>query len=286
MSGSYADIRGPVDFYPGLADYYATQAGLLLGQFEVINTLLGETSDWSYPGFLCETLLRDCLRKFLPSSLSVDKGYIYGRSTIHGKPSHCPEIDVLVHDSLNYRPLFRMGEFVIVQKEAVKAIIQVKRTLDRETAKRGVRNVVHVRQHLVNLWQLDHNDLPQTFSAVVGFREGEKLTKQFYHRLISNWHRKSKSFDVPGKPDSSLYVLPDFVGTLEGTFLARYWFGGITNRSYKIMRSTVGEKNVALQFLLWQLTYFMQGTIATPPFDFPSDNPSLDGFELSESASS
>jgi hypothetical protein len=74
----------PFNLAPGLIDYYSSQAELMLAQFENINRLLGPTTDWTHPGDLCEILLRDFLRRFLPPSLSVDKGYFYGRSTMEG----------------------------------------------------------------------------------------------------------------------------------------------------------------------------------------------------------
>jgi hypothetical protein len=109
---------------PGLLEYYSSQAELMLAQYKNINRLLGPTDDWTHPGDFCELLLRDFLRKFLPPSLSADKGFFYGRTTLEGEDTHCPEIDILIHDTQQYRPIFRMGDFVIVQPQAVRGIIQ------------------------------------------------------------------------------------------------------------------------------------------------------------------
>src|ERR1700722_10562772 len=116
------------DLAPGLLEYWSSQAELMLAQFENINHLLGPTKDWTHPGDFCEVLLRDLLRRFLPPWVSIDKGFFYGRTPLEGKDTHCPEIDLLIHDTQHYRPLFRMDDFVIVQPQAVRGMIQVKRT--------------------------------------------------------------------------------------------------------------------------------------------------------------
>jgi hypothetical protein len=123
------------DLTPGLLEYYSSQAELMLSQYENINRLLGPTHDWTHPGDFCEILFRDFLRKFLPPSLSADKGFFYGRATIKGEDIHCPEIDILIHDTQQFRPLFRIGDFVIVQPQAVRGMIQVKRILTRSGRK-------------------------------------------------------------------------------------------------------------------------------------------------------
>lgn len=124
---------------PGLLKYYSTQAELMLAQYENINRLLGPTDDWTHPGDFCEILFRDFLRKFLPPNLSADKGFFYGRATLEGEDTHCPEIDILIHDTQTYRPIFRMGDFVIVQPQAVRGMIQVKRTFSQTQVKKGVK---------------------------------------------------------------------------------------------------------------------------------------------------
>ena len=80
-----APTTEPHDLGPGLVEYYSSQADLMLSQYKNINHLLGPTHDWTHPGDFCEILFRDFLRKFLPPSLSADKGFFYGRATLDGK---------------------------------------------------------------------------------------------------------------------------------------------------------------------------------------------------------
>lgn len=50
------------DLSPGLVEFYASQATLMLSQYQNIERLLGPTDDWTAPGTHCEVLLRDFLR--------------------------------------------------------------------------------------------------------------------------------------------------------------------------------------------------------------------------------
>ena len=49
----------------GVIQFYSSQAELLIAQYEHINHLLGQTTDWTHPGTHCEVLLRDFLRRHL-----------------------------------------------------------------------------------------------------------------------------------------------------------------------------------------------------------------------------
>ena len=150
--GSLGGKTEPVfDLKPGLFEFYSSQAELMLAQYENIKRLLGPTTHGTPSGDLCEQLLREFLRKFLPSTVSVDKGYFYGRSILAGKDTHCPEIDILVHDSHTYAPLYRTGDFVIVQPQAVLAMIQVKLALNATEIEKGFKNVIPAKQQLLDV---------------------------------------------------------------------------------------------------------------------------------------
>lgn len=193
------------DLAPGLVDYYSSQAALMLTQFENINHLLGPTRDWTHPGDFCEILLRDFLRRFLPPNLNVDKGYIYGRATVGGKDSHCPEIDILIHDAHRYPPLFRMNDLV-----------------------------------------------PNVFTGVVGFEDKLGDDWDFYEKQLVLWRGKCE-VPSPGDPTpTSLYVLPDFVGSLKKFFI--YTPGTTVQKTpYFALKSEHEGKNIALQVLLFRM---------------------------------
>ncbi len=77
-----------------------------------------------------ENLLQNVLRKHLPERYHVATGFIYG----------CPiQLDILIYDRLEYAPLFREGDLVVVPANAVRAVIEVKTTLTSDEVRKSLR---------------------------------------------------------------------------------------------------------------------------------------------------
>ncbi len=280
----------------GLFEFYASQAALLLAQYENITQLLGPTTDWTHPGTHCETLLREFLRRYLLKDMAVDKGYVYGRVQRDGQEYHGPEIDLLIHRTDHFRPVFRLDDFVIVQPEAVLGMIQVKRTFrsgkDGALAK-GMRQIVSAKQHFLDVTvqeriresTLDYggdatrvkkhplwSDRKPVFTAVVSFEDETDRKPETFREILMTTFGDNRCFvDAHAEFDTSVYALPDFIGSLKGVTLLsgkRH----IAEARYSIFDSVVGERNVGLQLFLAALTeaIFKFG-IKRPPFSFPKD---------------
>ncbi|SJZ67756.1 hypothetical protein SAMN04488128_1011157 [Chitinophaga eiseniae] len=71
-----------------------------------------------------ELLLRDLLKKHLPLKFSIATGFIQGFSR---------QLDIIIYDSQNFPIAFNEGNLVVIQQEAVRAVIEVKTTLDSTT---------------------------------------------------------------------------------------------------------------------------------------------------------
>ncbi|WP_139794241.1 DUF6602 domain-containing protein [Chromobacterium violaceum] len=70
-----------------------------------------------------ENLLQTLLQKHLPERYHVATGFIHG----------CPrQLDVLIYDRIDYAPLFREGDLVVVPSESVRAVIEVKTNLTKD----------------------------------------------------------------------------------------------------------------------------------------------------------
>lgn len=234
----------------GLIQFYSSQAELLLKQYQNIEQLLGPAvSDWTWPGEHCETLLREAIQRTLPPSLQVGKGYVYGTRKTNGGVERSPEIDLLIYDVNQFAPIFSMGQFVIVRAESVRAVIQVKRTLDASTLKKAVENVVMAKQHVIATSQLHSSVVTEKlFSAVVSFDE----TIQQKKSALSSTY---ESVLLPHISEFSHgYILPDFIGSLNGIFL--HFAGMNTNHMlYQAYDSVQDGNNVALPFLLYMLAW-------------------------------
>jgi len=277
----------------GLVHFYSSQAEMVLSQYENINQLLGPTTDWTHPGTHCEILLRDFLRRHLLQGMSVDKGYVFGRVQRGGTDSHGPEIDILIHNTSDFRPVFRLEDFVIVQPEAVLGMIQVKRTFrsgKEGPLAKGVRQIVDAKQHFLDVTVQQRiremteayagddsrvkkfpelSDRKQAFTAVVSFEDETDKLPETFRKVLLEAYRANRSCAYPvGEFDTSVYVLPDVVVSLKQMALCS-GRRSIAHQKYYFYESVCEGRNIGLQLLLSQLTHavFNLGT-KKPPFAF------------------
>jgi len=111
-----------------------------------VRNLIG-SAHWLTDGTHKEILLRSVLRCHLPEELNVCTGFVYKNAEISS------QIDILVISKSGYT-LFKEGELVIVTPHAVKAIIEVKTTLNgpskmEEVLAKLARNSEVAEQELV-----------------------------------------------------------------------------------------------------------------------------------------
>lgn len=278
----------------GLIDFYSSQADLLLAQYENINQLLGPTSDWTHPGNHCEILLRDFLRRHLLQWMSVDKGFIYGRVQRGEKSTHCPEIDILIHNVRDYSPIFKLDDFVIVQPEAVLGIIQVKRTFSRvgkdNPLEKGLRQVVDAKQHLLdvliqkrpkNAVAVNMGDLLiPVFSGLVAFDEtANAVLEDAIIAQHSSYLIESRYDGTKVKHEIGMFLLPTFVGSLKG--LCADCRRNFKRQTYYLYNSLYQGRNLSLQLLLYNMMWELQPVLTpeTKPFAFPKiENPAPRSF--------
>ncbi|HWX26464.1 MAG TPA: DUF6602 domain-containing protein [Steroidobacteraceae bacterium] len=109
---------------------------LFRAQRDQVYVLLGGQHNYS-SGTFREGLLRNFLASVLPTSVSVDSGFIYGFDQV----PNSRQIDILIWDSSRHSAIFRTGEFVIVSPESVVAAISVKTVLDRSGLRDSLDNL-------------------------------------------------------------------------------------------------------------------------------------------------
>ena len=253
------------DHESGLAEFFSSQADLMLMQYRNIEQLLGPPdSNWTWPGEHCETLLRQVIQRHLPPSLVVCKGYIHGHSKHDNRTRRSPEVDILIYDQEEYPPLFSMDNFAIVRPESVRAAIQVKRTLDAATLKDAVTNVVQAKRLVFDVAEVqDYTSIQHLFTAVIGFEDALYSPDQ---------SQLSISYETAVKPHISKVedgdFLPDFIGSLTGVF---WFFPGLNmnEMGLQAFRSVQNKQNVALPFLLYMLVRKIRGYGIRLPMAFP-----------------
>ena len=78
-------------------------------------------------GVLTEEILRTFLKDYLPKGISVEQGFILSE-----KGELSKQCDIIIYDSSNYAPFYRVNEIVIVPNQSVISIIEIKTTLTKQ----------------------------------------------------------------------------------------------------------------------------------------------------------
>lgn len=84
-----------------------------------------------------EKLFISVLRKYIPTKFHVATGFIEGSSK---------QIDIIIYDQHNYLPIFREDDLVVVKKESVIAVIEIKTTLDHNTLKNSLEGIYEISE--------------------------------------------------------------------------------------------------------------------------------------------
>ncbi|WP_186044318.1 DUF6602 domain-containing protein [Burkholderia gladioli] len=129
-----------------------------------------------------ENLLKNTLRKHLPERYHVATGFIFG---LH------KQIDLLIYDKIDYAPIFRDEDIVIVPPESVRAVIEVKTTLTSESLESSLELM-----HLAS--EFDDNS-PPFFKGIFAFENA--LKSDSFYKKISAFYTdlNTQSQGGPGK---------------------------------------------------------------------------------------
>jgi hypothetical protein len=84
-----------------------------------IRILMGGETHWLTDGEHKEAILRKILRRFLPESIGISRGFIQSEKGLSN------QMDIILYDN-RFPTLFKDGELVFITSDAVKAIIEVK----------------------------------------------------------------------------------------------------------------------------------------------------------------
>jgi hypothetical protein len=165
----------------GLAPFYSADAEALRIKFKQIEHLIGLSHHSVSEGTYCEVLLKEFLRRTLPRSVSVDTGFIRRVSDADwsqnspalpsNSPIATPQLDIIIHDTHNYAPVFRSEDFVVVLPEAVRDVIGVKKCLDWNSLQEAVGNIANTT-HLLRKWR---HDPYRVFTGIFAFSLGANL---------------------------------------------------------------------------------------------------------------
>jgi len=144
-------------------NYLATFSDELLAKSRRIDHLIRHTGT---VGSYREELLRGTIRQLLPTHFQASTGFI------ENSPR---QLDIIVWDAARYAPLFREQDVVVVPREAVRAIVEVKTTLDTSTLDDALE-ILH------DVLRREPSIIP-VFKGIFAFHPGYKSDRAIAERI-------------------------------------------------------------------------------------------------------
>lgn len=119
--------------------YLSSYNAELLSKVSRLDELVGR-DHWLSVGNYKESILRSLITNILPRKYEVSTGFILA-SDRNGKILKSRQMDIIIWDSVNYAPIFRDGDFVIVPPEACSAVVEVKGKLTHKELRSSLLNI-------------------------------------------------------------------------------------------------------------------------------------------------
>jgi hypothetical protein len=227
-------------------EFAGSLASELTSLSERIRKLIAHTSS---VGTYRENILQSLLKKHIPERYHVATGFIYGCQR---------QIDILIYDRIEYAPLFREGDLVVVPPEAVRAVIEVKTNITATQLSSSLK--------LIHQASLCDNCFPPFFKGIFGFESD--LNSDDINAKISEFYNKEYG-DFDEFDEDGMYIITNPYRHL--TSLC------VLEKAYsEVQIERVGEPNryrPALCFatsatgLNSQVTHFLQRLLSYLKFD-------------------
>jgi hypothetical protein len=200
-----------------LADFYSADAEALRVKYRQIEQLIGLSHHSGSEGTYCEVLLKEFLRRTLPRHVSADTGFIRRVSDTDWSQKlpalprsdaiATPQLDIIVHDTEKYAPLFRSEDFVVVLPEAVRGVIEVKKSLDSSKLTEALGNIARTT-HLLRKWR---HEPYRVFTCIFAFNMGDNLcpsTRALSDSFANTYQRTLDTFQGDCELPDLLIALP------------------------------------------------------------------------------
>ena len=192
-------------------DHLSQEAKSLIATYRQFEALVRSTDRQgsSHPpeeGRYVESLIRDCLRKFLPKDLHVGSGFILrpavktgenGRERRGKKDQVSKQLDVLVVDCARYPTFQRFEDAMIVPPEGVVGIISVKKNLRKQDLARECGSLLQASR-LCQTLDKSGKPVRGPYLALVGmdYKSGsvQKFQKDVFEKILSSYKQSPPVF--------------------------------------------------------------------------------------------
>lgn len=140
-----------------------------------------EDRHWQTDGEWKESVIRQVLRRHLPASVSVGRGFVVARNRV----SH--QIDILIYDSSKPR-LFQDGDLAFVTPDAVLGVVEVK--------SRAPPTIIDAAaKKLATDMEIVHTPMNNAFAAIFAFEDGGGSTSAYLDALAQSADRWTNHVD-------------------------------------------------------------------------------------------
>jgi len=208
-----------------------------------VRNLIG-SSNWGEDGRYKEAILRNVIRRFLPSNLSLGTGFIIRKNNNDIKISN--QIDIIIYDN-TIPVLFSEGDFIITTYKNVKGIIEVKTKIRNsdlkdilEKAEKNGELIGNKKFNGIFSYEfegdIESNNVETTLKDLEGYVNHISFGKNWFVKL---WDRQERSmFHVDAEEcDNNFYNIYELEGlsfsyfisnlldiTCSNNFNDRFWF--------------------------------------------------------------
>lgn len=114
-----------------LLAYYTDLGNSFSAKINQLSYIIGNTHYLSVGNYK-ENLLKNEIKKFLPSNYSIGTGFVifpkFGNKNNKSIHDHCTsnQMDIIIYNNNICAPIFQDGDFIVIAPEAVVALMEVK----------------------------------------------------------------------------------------------------------------------------------------------------------------
>jgi hypothetical protein len=207
-------------------------------------------------GRYVEELIRQYLKRYLPSSIEVLTGFILrpavktgldGRERKKETDTHSTQLDIIVFDSGNYPIFQRFGDSVIVPPEGVLAIISVKKHLNDNDIKNETAALKQASELCFTRGQ-DKKYIRGPFLSIISVKSN--IDKKRTDNCEWIFKELQETYNIKPKPYFDQLV--GYIGALDewSIFKRRPAGDEIKSADYIYFKHSDTETHLGLQFIL------------------------------------
>jgi hypothetical protein len=134
-----------------------------------VRRLIG-SANWAEEGRYKEAVLKNVIRRFLPSNLSVGTGFIVKRDDWdNNQGAVSTQIDIIIYDN-TYPVLFSEGDFIVTTEHNIRGVVEVKtRVVNADGQSNSLRKAIKNMNKLSAFAKLSETGQNRVFKGLFSF---------------------------------------------------------------------------------------------------------------------